>query len=111
MRELSDEILLDSAKEMFYGLIHPYMEFYEKREYSKVLKLVVYSDIIFMVSWKKCLKKHFLVTTFFPNEHYKPTDDDIFLLKELNSYLTPTTIKKITEWYRKIESSSEVPEF
>jgi len=108
MREISDEVLIESAQDIFYGIIHPYMEFFEKKEYSKVLRLVVYGDIIFLLGWKKCYKKHFLVTKFFPREGYNQTEDDTFLLQHLNDYLTPSTIEKVTKWYKKCEKENNI---
>lgn len=105
MREISDEILMETAKDIFYGVIHPYMEFFEKREHSKILRLTVYGDMIFLVYWKKCYKKHFVVTKFFPKEGYEQNDDDKFLLHHLNDYLTPSTIEKLTKWYKKCENN------
>jgi hypothetical protein len=99
MRELEDKDIQDTVLYIFYEIIHPYMDFYKKKEFTKILKINVFDKMDFMLHWKKVGKRFYLFTKVFPVLNYELTDDDKYALSYFEDFLTPRNIDKITKWY------------
>jgi hypothetical protein len=99
MRELCDKDIQDTVLYIFYEIIHPYMDFYKKREYTKVLKVNVFERMDFMLQWKRVGKRFYLFTKVFSVKDYELTDDDKYALTYFEDFLSPRNIDRITKWY------------
>ena len=101
MRDFTDIELEKTAESMMYEIINVYIDFYNKKNFTKTIKITLYDDVELHLTWG--MKKYISTRYYFID--YTPNEDDIYLLNHLAVYFQPKTLLSIIQWYNKLSKN------
>jgi hypothetical protein len=98
MREFNNEELDKTAEEIMYEIVNVYIDFYNRRNFDKTVKITLYDEVELHLTWG--MKKY--INTRYYWISYEPNEDDLYLLNQIAIYFQPKTLLSIIKWYQKL---------